>query len=201
MRYGQTLSNHDWFELHLHRLLGSRLVSHAIAAGRREDIGTALILWAESVRQDPAGTLPDDDVELAAMARYGSDLDGWRRARKWAMHGWRPVLIPEALEAGKADERRLGHPFMEPIIARMHRRASSRAQGRDASRLAVQRSRVKKKLEDMRHKRLADQPSVVASVTEWLDAGGLYITQDNIIIALEQLGVPKIVARIGSPET
>ena len=149
LQYGDTLSNHDWFEFHLHRFLTSRLVSHTIRAGRREDIATAVILWAECIRQDPAGTLPDDDVELAALARFATDLDAWRLARKWALHGWRPVVIGEAADAGRGEEPRLGHPFMAPIIARMHRRASSRAQGRDAARLAVNRSRVKKKLVDM----------------------------------------------------
>lgn len=198
LRYGDTLSNHDWFELHLHRLLGSRLVAHAIKDGRRQDIATALILWSESIKQDPAGTLPDDDVELASLARYGLDIDGWREARKWALHGWRPVHIEGAEDVGKGGERRLGHPFMEPIIGRMHRRASSRAQGRDAARLAVARSRVKKKLEQMRHKRLADQPDLVSRVAEWLDAANLYITEDNIIAALEKIGVPKVVGRIGA---
>jgi hypothetical protein len=201
LQYGDTLSNHDWIELHIHRLLGSRLVAHAVKDGRREDIATAILLWCESVKQDPAGTLPDDDVELASLARFGVDLDAWRAARRWALYGWRPVHIHDADMVGKAGEARLGHPFLEQVVARMHKRASSRKQGRDAANMSTNRSRVKAKLIKLHQKRLAEQPALVARVAEWLATANLFISDDNVIAALEQVGVPRVVGMSRNPET
>lgn len=195
--YGDTLASHEWVELHVHRVLTSRFIAHAIAAGRRADIGTALLLWCECFRQDPAGTLPDDDEQLAQLAKFGTDLAGWREARPLALYGFRPTVIEDA---GAGDRPRLGHPFIAEVAFRMARRKSARAQGREAQRLAVTKSRVKTKMEAIGHKRLAAQPQVVAAVAEWLFSGQLFITGDNILAALAELGVPHVVAGTGSKE-
>lgn len=79
LAWGEMLATHEWIEFHLHRFLTSRMLAYALAEGRRADVATALILWSEAFRQDPAGTLPDDDVQLAALARYGGDAPGWAR--------------------------------------------------------------------------------------------------------------------------
>lgn len=179
VRRGDSLANNDWVEFHIHRFLGSSFVAHALRAQRREDIATALFLWSECYRQDPAGTLPDDDVELAQLARYGTNVESWQLVRASVLHGWQPCLIET--EAGDYVEGRLGHPFIAPICARGIKRRAGRAAGREAARLSVARSRVKKVLAGMAGMaRLSQVPEVVDAMTKWLDENGLFISEDNV---------------------
>lgn len=80
LRRGETVADQDWVPIYFHKLLGSRLVARACAAGAEGRAAgfAAMLLWFEAVRQDPAGTLPDDDVELARLAGYGPDVQAWR---------------------------------------------------------------------------------------------------------------------------
>lgn len=66
------------------RLFGSRF--HAIADDSQWRAG--FTLWLKSWHQVPAGSLPDDDVELSRLAELGRDIKGWRKLRGVAMHGW-----------------------------------------------------------------------------------------------------------------
>ena len=188
LAYGDTLSNHDWIPLHINRLLTSQFVAHACAEDRRGDIGTALILWAESFKQDPAGTLPDDEVTLAQIARFGADLEAWRAVRDGALHGWRSTLIENA-EPG--DLPRLGHATIARIACDMHKRKRGRDVSREVGRLASMRNRVKKKLAAMggRHK-FHENREIVEAVAAWLDQSGLYVTDENVRLAMtEAVGV------------
>jgi len=45
-------------------------------------------LWLKSWDQVPAGSLPNDDVELCRMVELGRDLKTWRRLKRMALHGW-----------------------------------------------------------------------------------------------------------------
>ena len=45
LSYGDRLQGFDWMPLYVERLLSSRFVASAIYDGRRQDIGTALLLW------------------------------------------------------------------------------------------------------------------------------------------------------------
>lgn len=192
LHWGDTLSNHDWVPLYINRLLTSRFVARALAQGRRADIGTAVILWCEAFRQDPAGTLPDDDLTLARLAGYGSDLDGWAEARAGALYGWSVVHVEG--EAPPGDERRLGHRMIEKIALDMFKRKRGREQSRDAAALALARTRVKKKLVAMGNTRMAENGTVLTAITGWLSEHGLYITDDNVRAALEvAAGVPRVV--------
>lgn len=49
----------------------------------------AVLLWCASWHQKPAGSLPDDDVELCHMAGLGRDLKAWGRIKAGVMRGWR----------------------------------------------------------------------------------------------------------------
>jgi hypothetical protein len=192
LRYGDTLSNHDWIELHVNRLLTSRFVAYCVSEDRRADGFTALLLWSEAIRQDPAGTLPDDDVELAQLAKFGADVAGWRAARPGALYGWQPCDV-EGLDDGVP--RRLGHRFLTDVVARMHVRKKGRDQQREANKQAQVRSRVRRKLAAMRvGKALQESDQVVHAVAEYLMHGDLYITDDNVRVALEEAaGVPRVV--------
>lgn len=192
LREGDTLASHEWVELHIHKLLTSRFLAYALREGRRGDIGTALILWSECYRQDPAGTLPDDDVELAQLARFGADVDGWRAVRAGVLHGWQQCHVDT--DRGVRGDR-LGHPFIAEIAERAVRRKKGRARSREESRIAVMRSRVKAKMRGISGlARLAAAPSAVDAVTRWLDEHGLFVNEDNIRAAADAVaGVPKVV--------
>lgn len=202
--YGDRLSNHDWVPLYVNRLLTSRFIAHACAADRRQDIGTALILWSESFKQDPAGTLPDDDVELAQIARFGRDIEAWRAAREGAMHGWAVTEIPGAEEG---DPPRLGHAVIAGIAADMFKRKSGRDQARENGRQAQSRSRIRAKLTHLKYpKHLVTNDEVVQRIMAWLAQSSLPITDDNVRAAMETaVGIPRVVpmsrdGRAGGPE-
>lgn len=188
LQWGDTLSNHDWIPLYINRLLTSGFVAHAIAEGRRGDIATALILWSESFKQDPAGTLPDDDVQLAQLARFGPDIAGWRAVRDGALYGWQSVQIDDDGGRSRAKNARLGHPVIADIAVDMHRRKAGRDQAREAGRLAQVRSRVRKKLAALKvAKHIRDSDMIVHGVAEFLDNSNLYVTEDNVRLALEEV--------------
>lgn len=195
LEYGDTLSNHDWVPLYINRLLTSDFVAYAVAEGRRGDIGTALLLWAECFKQDPAGSLPDDDVLLAQIARYGAELGGWRAVRRGVLHGWIPTLVEGS---GVKERARLGHPVIAEIAVEMHRRKSGRDQARVASRLSSLRSRVKAKLIALHYpKGQWDSPQVVDMAARYLDENRLYATDDNVRMAMQEaVGILRPVTEI-----
>lgn len=67
-----------------------RLRDSAIAAIQdAEAFRCALLLWCAAWHQLPAGSLPDDDTELARLAGMGRDLKGWRKRKAEALRHWR----------------------------------------------------------------------------------------------------------------
>jgi hypothetical protein len=183
LKRGDTLSNHDWFPFYLHRFLASAFVASAVMQDRRGDIGTAVILWSESMRQDPAGTLPDCDIELASLARFPT-VEAWQSVREGVMRGWVPVVVTDA----RTDETclRLGHPrFMQGIVEEMFKRKRGRDGAREAARLAVRKSRIKKKLAEIRApKWLIGDDHAIRQLAEYFEHSDLYVTPDNLRAAL-----------------
>lgn len=66
------------------RLFGSTFNARASDSEWRAGV----TLWLKSQDQVPAGTLPDDDVELCRLVELGKDLKAWRKIRAGALHGW-----------------------------------------------------------------------------------------------------------------
>lgn len=186
LQRGDTLSNHDWFPFFGHRFLSSGFVAQAVIEGRRADLGTALILWAEAMRQDPAGTLPDCDVQLAALARFATVAD-WRAVRAGVLHGWVSVRVEDA-RCGP-DEIRLGHPRMlQGVVEQMHRRKVGRDNAREAGRLAVRKSRIIKKMEEMGlPDYLRADRDGLRRLAEWFEETGAYVTAENLRGALAEV--------------
>jgi hypothetical protein len=185
---GDTLSSNEWVPMYLHRLLKSRFVTMCVFENRMEDLGRALLLWTESYIQDPAGTLPDDDIELAQLARVHS-LEDWRAMRGRVMYGWVPCSV-----AGAPHAQRLGHPVIAEIAAQSFGRKAGKAAGRQAAALAVVRSRVKAKLVSMGRAKLAEMKPLVEAVAHHLHDNGLYVTDDNVAAALDlHAGLPRVV--------
>ena len=195
LRQGDRLQSYEWMPLYTDRLLSSRFVAKAIFAGRREDIGTALLLWSASMKQDPAGTLPDDDVELAQLARFGADVDAWREAREVSLYGWRPVHIDDAPEGAAP---RLGHPLIADIARDQFSRKRGRERGREVAAFATMKSRVRTKLREVKQGRIADNDFAVEQIATWLRDNDLYVTAENVRVAMDDvMGGPKVVAMAG----
>lgn len=192
LQYGDRLPNFDWMPLYGERLLSSRFVASAIHARRREDIGTALLLWAASMKQNPAGTLPDDDVELAHLAGFGADVDGWRDARAGlALYGWQPVHVQDM---PPKTAPRLAHQVLAEIAVDQFRRKRGRERGREAAAWATAKFRVRSKLREIKHDRIAGNDYAVDQVAQWLRDHDLYVTTENVRCAIETvLGSPKVV--------
>lgn len=66
------------------RLFGSSF--HARATDSEWRAGVTL--WLKSWDQMPAGSLPDDDVDLCRLAELGRDAKTWKKLRDGAMRGW-----------------------------------------------------------------------------------------------------------------
>jgi hypothetical protein len=66
------------------RLRDSDFVAKASAEGFR----AAILLWCAAWHQDPASSLPNDDVLLAKLAGYGRDVKGFAEIRDEALYGF-----------------------------------------------------------------------------------------------------------------
>lgn len=183
LRRGDTLSNHDWFPFYGHRFLASKFVLQSVMEGRRADIGTAVILWSESMRLDPAGTLPDCDIELASLARFAT-VSEWLEVRDGVMHGWVPVLVEDD-RTGEVITR-LGHPsFMQGIVEEMHKRKRGRDGAREAAQLSLRRTRIRKKMVDLKvPEHIIKDDRAVTLLAEHFLHSDLYITAENVRAAM-----------------
>ncbi|NVK56672.1 MAG: hypothetical protein HWE26_13760 [Alteromonadaceae bacterium] len=182
---GETLSNHDWFPLYGHRLLGSSFVMRATMAGRHDVIGAAVILWAEAMRQDPAGTLPDDDLQLASLARFRS-VEEWQERRADVLRGFVPVAVEDGRNGRTIT--RLGHPVLEEICFDMLKRKKTRDASRANGQAAVRRSRLKKKmLEVGAPEHMVADDRVVGELLRHFEMSDLYMTPDNVRQAMRDL--------------
>lgn len=98
------LRDFPYMPLDVVRLRDSRLVSHTTGEGFR----CAVLLWCVAWHQVPAGSLPDDDLQLAQYAGFGRVVKEWKKLRAEALHGWvlcddgrwyHPTVAEKALEA------------------------------------------------------------------------------------------------------
>jgi hypothetical protein len=180
LKLGETLSSNEWIEFHIHAFLTSRFKAYCLRDGEagRAIMGTALILWAECYRQDPAGTLPDDDVELAQIAGFGSDVAGWQAIRERVLHGWTPCHCEDEAEG----QMRLGHrKLIAGIAARSYHRKAGKKAGRESAQMSVAKTRVKKHLLVLRGgKAMAADAAAVEEIARWLETAGLWITEANV---------------------
>ncbi len=66
------------------RFATSGLITHE----EPEAIVAAILLWGAAWHQLPAGSLPDNDRELANLAGYGRAVSAWVAVKKGALRGW-----------------------------------------------------------------------------------------------------------------
>ena len=83
------------------RLFGSAFNARANDSEWRAGV----TLWLKSQDQFPAGSLPNDEIELCRLAELGRDLKAWRRIRGMALHGWY-----------ECDDGRLYHAVVAEVV-------------------------------------------------------------------------------------
>lgn len=107
-----TMSGNDWFPLHFDRLRKSKWWRRATDLARARNV----MLWGEAYKQVPAGSMPDDDDDLAEAAGFGMDVEAFLAAKADVMAPWvlcsdgrwyHPTVCEVVLEAWeKASERK-----------------------------------------------------------------------------------------------
>ena len=191
LRWGETLATNEWIEWQFHRFLTSRFVAYTVHENSRAEAFTAMLLWSESYRQDPAGTLPDDDVELMGLARVTSMAD-WLAMKPLVLRGWTSCAIDgERHNAGA----RLGNDVIAKIASDSYRRKAGRVQSRESGTINTKKSRIRDHLEKMGHKKLAGNNLLVTELAEYLERNGkMWATAANVAAALEIVArVPRVV--------
>lgn len=97
------------------RLFGSRFHARVTDAEWRAGV----TLWLKSWDQVPAGSLPDDEIDLCRLAELGRDIKLWRKVKDGALHGW-----------SKATDGLLYHPVVaEGVNEALKRMAKRSARG------------------------------------------------------------------------
>jgi hypothetical protein len=106
------LAGNEWFPLYFDRLRKSRWWRRASDLARARNI----MLWGAAYASVPAGSLPDDDDELADAAGFGFDAEAFIAVKAEVLAPWvlcsdgrwyHPTVCEQALEAwGRVSERR-----------------------------------------------------------------------------------------------
>ncbi|WP_210247625.1 DUF1376 domain-containing protein [Salinarimonas soli] len=87
-----------------------------------EEFRAAILLWCASWHQLPAGSLPDDDRQLAKFAGYGRVVSEWLKVKDGALYGfvrcsdgrlYHPVIAEKAVEAWEKK-----HEYQERVSQR-----------------------------------------------------------------------------------
>lgn len=78
------MGGNDWFPLYFDRLKKSRWWRRSSHMAR----STNIVLWGEAYKQVPAGSMPNDDDELADAAGFGMDTDAFIAAKAEIMAPW-----------------------------------------------------------------------------------------------------------------
>jgi hypothetical protein len=109
---------HDFSFTPIFRTQLFRSAFHARASDAEWRAGVTL--WLKSWDQMPAGSLPDDDVELCRLAEFGRDQRTWKRVKAMALHGWYIC-----------DDSRLYHRVVaEGVLAAYARRKAASEKGK-----------------------------------------------------------------------
>lgn len=99
------LSDFPFTPIYRARLFGSSFHARATDAEWRAGV----TLWLKSQDQVPAGTLPNDDIDLCRLAELGRDMRTWKKIRQGALHRWY-----------ECSDGRLYHPVVTEVVKEQH---------------------------------------------------------------------------------
>lgn len=122
-----TMAGNDWFPLHFDRLRKSKWWRRATDLARARNI----MMWGEAYKQVPAGSLPDDDDDLAEAAGFGMDIDAFIAAKAEIMAPW--VLC---------EDGRWYHPTVCEVVLEAWERKSEQRKAA-AAKKAAQRAKTR----------------------------------------------------------
>ncbi|WP_424140419.1 DUF1376 domain-containing protein [Roseomonas chloroacetimidivorans] len=138
------LRDYPWMPLDAARLLDSSLFARSTG----DEFKAAVALWCKAWGQLPAGSLPDDDRDLAHLSGAGSR---WSKVKEMALHGWR-----------LCSDGRLYHP----VVAEKANEAWERKLAQRARTEAARAAKAAKKGASVAPPASAPSSPVTASVTE-----------------------------------
>lgn len=121
------MRGNDWFPFYFDRVRKSKWWRRASDTARARNV----MLWGEAYKAVPAGSLPDDDDELAEAAGYGMDVDAFLAVKDEIMSAW--VLCSDG---------RWYHPTICEVVLDAWERVSERRRN-DARRKRDQRDRAR----------------------------------------------------------
>ena len=99
-----------------------------IVKATAEEFRAAVILWAVSWHQVPAGSLPSSDTELAYLAGYGRSTKEWLKVKHMALSKWvmcsdgrlyHPLIVENALDAWEKKKKQIDKS-VKGAMARWH---------------------------------------------------------------------------------
>jgi hypothetical protein len=79
-----TMTGNDWFPFYFDRVRKSKWWRRASDVARSRNV----MMWGEAFKASPAGSLPDDDDELAEAAGYGMDVEAFMAVKADIMSPW-----------------------------------------------------------------------------------------------------------------
>lgn len=103
-----------------------------IVKATAEEFRAAVILWAVSWHQVPAGSLPSSDTELAYLAGYGRSTKEWLKVKKMALSKWvpcsdgrlyHPLIVENALDAWEKKKKQVDKS-VKGAMARWHNKTN-----------------------------------------------------------------------------
>lgn len=136
-----SMSGNEWFPLYHHQLRKSRWWRSASDFARSRNVD----LWCASFGEMPAGSLPDDDLELADAAGFGRDVAAFRSHKAELMAPW--TLCSDG---------RWYHPTVCAVALDVWERTGERRRN-GRSRMAAYRARIKAQTEAHAEKRPSDE--------------------------------------------
>ncbi len=124
------------------RLFGSSFHARTTDAEWRAGV----TLWLKSWDQVPAGSLPDDDIELCRLAELARDLKTWKKLKAGALRGW-----------VKCSDERLYHPVVaEGVNNALDAKQAQRIKTSNA-RIAALEKRLKESSDEALKVRLTEE--------------------------------------------
>jgi len=122
-----TMGGNEWFPLYHRRLQKSRWWRSASDLARSRNID----LWCSAFEETPAGSLPDDDLDLADAAGFGRDVASFQALKAEIMAPWL-----------RCSDGRWYHPALSEVVMEAWERTGDRRR-KERERQAAHRERIK----------------------------------------------------------